>query len=212
MEEEDRSHRERRRGRPRVLIDVSTFYRTPPNELLARLADGDPLSLELRCAMRRDELHYLVARRRLFQRAIARTAYAGYSYRGDPPLEPWLRQCIDLSLHELLQEDEAETRSARPIEDPSDYEVMALALGIDLEAARSLCAEFNGLPNATRGAWFAVAIGGKSVAEAAAAAGRSAAEIQNELRRALYAVALLQSKPDALVASGQPVRAWPKDW
>lgn len=73
----------------RPALDWRTFFGTPTAELLARLHDGDPLALRALAADRRDEHAYLISTHRLFLRSVARAAFEGGRYRGEPPLAKW---------------------------------------------------------------------------------------------------------------------------
>lgn len=189
-------------------IDVRSFHRTPPSALARRLADGDPLDLELRCARRRAQLAYLVARERLWLRALARVSYAGALYRGEPPVERWLEGLVDEALAELLDEDETAELRRREVEDPEHFAAVCEAFDMTPEEARAACVAFNALDPDVRSAFFAVAVTGDTVAEVAARSGVPASEIAARLGAA--ALALLEHR--AAAADELVVKEWPSGW
>ncbi len=199
--------------RPRVRIDISTFYRAKPRDLLTRFLEGDPLDMELRCFRRRSQLAYLISSVRLVWRAAARAAYAGYSYRGDPPVDTWLEGRIDHSIRELLEEDEVGARKEQEVERPEDYEFVARALDVSPADARSACVAFNALDPDVRTTFFAVSVARTPIEDHAGHQGRDLVEVKTELGTALATLLLaggVHNEPAEL--AGSLLRNWPEDW
>ena len=176
------------RREPRLQIDPRTFNGTIPRLLLSKLLDGDPLDLELRCDMRRDERCLLISRDRLFYKSVARCAHAGFSYDGTPPAEEWLAARIDQSMRDILEEDESQALKNLPIEVEADYEMLTVALGFSPEVSRAAHVAFNALDDESRGAYFALSVHGRTVEEYAAMGGGPPEIIQANLERAVEAL------------------------
>lgn len=180
-------------------MDPRSLTGTSPRELLTVLSDGDPLDLALRCLLRRDERGVLVAPRRLLVRTIARCAFKGTHYRPDVPIEAWIRERIDESLDELVEEDEWGDRKGLPVEDPAHYELLTEVLGCDPVLARAVHARFHRLPGPVRRAYFAVAVRGESPQEYAERARRTVEAVHSDVSRA---VSLILSATDGSEPGG----------
>jgi hypothetical protein len=150
------------------------------------LLDGDPLDLELRCQQRKGQLAYLISRRRLFLRTVARCAHDGFGYDADSmPIESWITDRIDQSIREILDEDEFGLHHGAAIESPDHYALVIEHLGVEPETARAAHVAFNEQPEAVRETFFALAVRGSSVAEYSANGGGSAREIERYMKSAI---------------------------
>lgn len=145
------------------------FTGSSPRELLARLWDGDPLELGARCDERLEDLALLLPRSRVQLRALARVAYAGVAYRGRPPLDAFLRRRIEVSIHELLDEDREHVRAGVPDVDLREppYPRVAAVLGIESPLAFRACVTLNGLPIEVRRACRATVVRGRALSACA---------------------------------------------
>ncbi len=197
---------------PRVRIDISTFFRSAPSDLLPRLYDDDPLDLRLRCFARRNQLAYLISKPRLFNRALSRTAYAGYSYRGTPPVDAWLEARIDHSIRELLEEDDAGERRNLAVERPAHYAVVGDLFGMEPNEARSSCVAFNALAPDVRRSFFAIAVLGATAQDFARREGRVAESVERDVERALAALIHSLSAKTSSTSALLALRNWPSDW
>jgi hypothetical protein len=154
--------------KPRVRLDPRSFHGTPPRELLRRFLDDDPLDIELRCELRQSETCYLISPERLFFKAVARCAFAGFAYRGEPPVDEWIARRIDESIEDILEEDEEGAVQNLPIEEGFHYDALSEAVGFRPKVARRAHVAFNALPRVARAAWFAVVVHGRTAEEYAA--------------------------------------------
>lgn len=154
------------------------LLRGTPQEILGRLAAGDPLELgpRVRRALRRRRLLFDDARALL--RAFATCARYSGRYRGRPALARWLDAQVELALDTLLEEPPAGPPTSRELE-------LARRLHLDPERLALACARFHRLPFAARDAFFQLVLDGRPLDDLAYPGGRSAVEIARDARRAL---------------------------
>jgi hypothetical protein len=133
--------------------------------VLSRLVDGDPLEIEARCLEELREQAFLLCVSRVHLRSVARIAHAAMRYRGEPALDVWLKERVEHSIKELLEEDREEERVGVPPSQPWDprYAFVSEALGIEPTLARRACVAFNLLPHEVRCAYYAVVVDGKTI-------------------------------------------------
>jgi hypothetical protein len=133
--------------------------------VLARIVDGDPLGIVPRSADRIRERALILDGYRVALRAMARTARAALSYRGQPDLDTWLRSRIDESIEDTILEDREEERLALPTdgERSARYEFLSETLGVEPGLTRRMCVLFNDFPDHERRAFCAVIMEGKSI-------------------------------------------------
>jgi hypothetical protein len=136
-----------------------------PKRVLSRLVDGDPLEIQARCKEHVYDQAWLLSVSRVHLRSVARIAHAAMRYRGEPALDAWLKERVEQSTLELLEEDLEEERVGIPPAEPWDprYAFVSEALGIEPTLARRACVEFNLLPHEVRCAYFAVVVEGKTI-------------------------------------------------
>jgi len=165
-------------------------------EILAKITAGDPLELSPRVQERLRARALLLSPDRLRARSLARVARDALSYAGEPPLAAWLMGRIERSIEELMEEDREADRSApaTPELEESRYAFLANALGIELGVARRGCVVFNDLPDPVRADFFAVVVERTSVAAHAAASGRDGLVVENNVKRAIRALSLLEDQ------------------
>ena len=163
-----------------------------PAEVMTRVLEGDPLEIRARCRERLEEEALLLSLHRLHLRALARTAHGAPRYRGSPPLDAWLRTCIDQSIADLLEEDRDEERSFAlsdgELEHP--YAYIADLLQCEPELARSACVAFNALPRDDRRTFFAVVIERTPLIRFVAQGNGPPTKVKDALRRAFRALGL----------------------
>jgi len=158
-----------------------------PREVLARLMSGDPLSLRPCIAAVLAERLVLIEPDRVFLRAVARIARFAVRYRGQPEIDVWIRQQIEETVLELL-DDDAEADEGVGVFEDSGIGDLARPLGIESSRARAACDAFNRLTLEERSAFHALVLVGRSLDEVAAQTRRGATEIARAARRALDAV------------------------
>lgn len=136
-----------------------------PRIILSKLLDGDPLRIVPACTARMLERAILLDPDRLYLRAVARIALAGFKYRGSPPFGRWRAQCIDQAMIDLVAEDVEAERRGEPIQESSgdQYRRVAENLGIEPGLARRVCVEINKMEDDMRHAFFAVHVLGRSI-------------------------------------------------
>ena len=140
-----------------------------PGRILQRLCAGDVLCLGELSEDRLREMVYMIHPDRLRARAMARVAYgAAAGYDGRPPLLAWLRDRVDQSIEELLEEDLEEEQLGHPVEGIHLERYRTLippATGIDPKQARRACVFFNELPRAMREPFFRTVLEGWTTEE-----------------------------------------------
>jgi len=134
------------------------FLGESPRTILYRLCDDDALRLWDLCQDRLSEVVVLVHVDRLASRAVARVAYgAAEGYDGKPPLLTWLRERIDQSITELLEEDVENEYQGTTLTGEERERYVAMIpreTGIAGNLARRACVHFNALPTALREPFF----------------------------------------------------------
>lgn len=164
-----------------------------PREILARLSNGDPLEIAHRATQRLRGQAYLLDLSLVRNRSLARTAYAAFLYRGDPPLEEFLERCIDRALRELIDEDRADVREGAEVgEEDARCAIVAERFGVDAPTARRACLAFNELPHDVRATWYGLEVEGKSFHRIVAEGLGPPERARANLRRALTTLNLLQ--------------------
>lgn len=163
-----------------------------PMKILARLHPTDPLELWPRSAEHIAERAVLMQPGRLYMRLVARLAFAGPSYRGDPALNDWIVERMDVSLRELLSDDLEEERRELPMgleEDPR-YVFLSKMLGIEIGLAPRVCNRFNHLPFEQRAAFHGVLIHGRGIQGYATDHALDPVEVRHLLTRCLRAIGI----------------------
>jgi hypothetical protein len=168
------------------------FASGDPMKILARLHPNDPLELWPRCAERISEQAVLLQPDRLYMRVVARLAYSGPAYRGEPPLDAWIGERMDVSLRELLSDDLEEERRELPtgLEQDPRYVFLSKTLGIEIGLAPRVCNRFNNLPIEHRAAFFGVLIQGRGIQGYATDQGVQPEQVKDLLLRAIRAIGI----------------------
>jgi DNA-directed RNA polymerase specialized sigma24 family protein len=163
-----------------------------PRQVLARLVDGDPLGIRRIVTERLRERAWLADADLVFLRTVARCAWFSARYRCERDLARCLRDLVDEAVLDTVREDleaarggEGGDRADRELAAWSD---LARPLGLDPRAARTAAAVFDHLPEPERRAFFALAIEGRALEDAARASKSSPTECARAARRAFEAV------------------------
>lgn len=148
------------RGRPEEEPWRELFGLGSPSEILPRLLDGDRLELWPRCAEHVMHRCQLMDVERLYYRAVARIAHAGPTYRGRPELSVFLRERIEVSLNELMREDQEEERRGAPMAEGESarFRFLNEVLGMELPVTRGGVVRFNVLDEEVRQTFFALVV------------------------------------------------------
>jgi hypothetical protein len=193
-----------------------------PREVLARLVAKDTLAVRARVATALAERCYLLDADAVYLRAVARIARFSTRYRGDPPLDVWLREQIDDALGDGLECGgacaEPERASAAADEGlasegcegaesarPSAFRELAKPLGLDPERMRAVCAALNACTGAERASFFALVLEREDLDAAAARLALSPTECARAARRALELCMAIATRTTR--ASERPARA-----
>jgi len=161
-----------------------------PREVLARLVANDALQLRRRIGELLAERCYVLDADAVFLRAVARVSRFSTRYRGEPPLDDWLRSQIDDAIGDCLMRERATPPNA-PCDEPEDpgsaFTEFARPLGLDPMRMRAACAALNALGFEERAAFFSLVLDRQPLEESAARAQRTPTEWARAARRALDA-------------------------
>ena len=168
------------------------LLRGEPDEVLARLRDGDPLRIGGVCVAYVERHALLLQLDRVYERALLKAAVGAVRYEGTPPLDEWLRTLVAQSAYELLAVSIDIASGDNPTDPhwPMRYGVLAGQLGVEPAEARRMAIVFNGLDDDVRRAFFRVVLRGHPVAEFALAAGIAVDEPARLVDQARHALAL----------------------
>jgi DNA-directed RNA polymerase specialized sigma24 family protein len=163
-----------------------------PRQVLARLVDGDPLGIRRVVTERLRERAWLADADLVFLRAVARCAWFSARYRCERDFARCLRELVDEAVLDTVREDLEAARGGEGAE-AADRELaawsdLARPLGLDPRAARTAAAVFDHLPEPERRAFFALAIDGRALDDAARASKSSPSDCARAARRAFDAV------------------------
>jgi hypothetical protein len=168
------------------------FAARSPREILRRLLDGDPLEIGARAAERLRQRALLLEHESLVLRTIARTALAGFTYAGTPPMDEWLTARVDEGIADLLGEDEEAEHGGLPPSEPFEDRLRFISevTGLSPTRARRACVRFNGLPDSARLAFFEVVVEEKRFNRYVAEGHGPPAKLREELMAAFEALSL----------------------
>ena len=123
-----------------------------PQEVLARIATGDPLRLRPAVVEHLRQRYQLLDASRVHLRCLALCAREACRYQGTPSLEEWLLARVNEAVEHVLDED--------PPDDSDDgaWAPLAEPLGLDPGDAREACRVFNHLPMDQRRSFFRLVI------------------------------------------------------
>lgn len=133
-------------------------------EILGRIYEGDPLGVMPRVEEWLKKHAVLIETDRVFNSTVARIAFEGETYQGDPPFDKWVSDCIAKAVDLLLDHDTMEEEQGIPPREPYDdhYYALSAVLGIEPPLCRRAALVFHQLPNKTRQVFYKVAMEGKS--------------------------------------------------
>ena len=177
-----------------LLTEAETLdlLRGEPDEILARLRDGDPLRIGGRCVRYVESHALLLQLDRVYERALLKAAVGAVRYEGTPPLDEWLQLLVAQAAYELLAE-RIDTKTGGDPTDPDwelRYNVLAAQLGVEPAEARRMAIVFNHIDEGVRRAWFRVVLRGQPVEEYALGAGISIRGVQELVEQAREAMGL----------------------
>ena len=177
-------------ARSAPLLDLRSHKGSKPLVLMKRLLDGDPLGLEDRSTVRRDELAHLISSERVTMRAAAVVAYGACVHGAEEPIDDWIVGLIDRTIGELLREDQYAARGMKPVEPEEDshYQAVMELLDLSAENARAVCVAFNVLPFDVRSAYFAYGLERWKLSELADETGVTTERMREDLARALLMI------------------------
>ncbi len=138
-----------------------------PQEIHARLSQGDALRLLENSTRRLREVWFLLDPERVYNRALGVCAKA--ASREDPPedMEAWARTKIDLAIEQLVREDLEEERAHPEFvsEEVKAFPLLTESLMLDPDLVRSASVAFNSLAPLPRRAFYELLIEGREVPE-----------------------------------------------
>lgn len=134
-------------------------------EILERIYEGDPLGVLTRVEEWLRKHAVLIETTRVFHSTLARIAFEADRYRGDPPFDGWVNDCIAKAVGLLLDRDTHEEQLGIPPQEPFDehYYALSAVLGIEPPLCRRAALVFHQLPDKTRQVFYKVAVEGKSL-------------------------------------------------
>ena len=138
-----------------------------PEEIHARLSQGDPLHLLETSSRRLREVWFLLDPERVYYRALGVCARAAASEQPPSDLSAWARAKIDLAIEQLVQAD-LEAEIAHPgivSEDEKAFPLLTHSMMLDPDLVRAASVAFNSLDPLPRRAFFELLIEGKEVGE-----------------------------------------------
>ncbi|MCK6446103.1 MAG: hypothetical protein L6Q99_06890 [Planctomycetes bacterium] len=157
-----------------------------PRAILTRLLSAHELEFDSRVAARLETRAIVLDPQRTMLRSMALTARRAISYRGEPPLDVFLADCIDRSIDDLIEEDIEAERSGVPLElHDRRYVELAQSLGVEPIHARRIAIVLNTRADAERRAAFAVLIQRKSLDEHTRTSGQPREAVRTMVRDSL---------------------------
>jgi hypothetical protein len=134
---------------------LGRLLRGTAEEILARLSSDDPLRLYEFGSRRARERFFLFDADRLFERLVARVAYAGAQVKPAETDASWLVAQADHVLEGLIEEEREEERRTPHDCNPEDPRYPFIrSLWVDPRYARAASLAFNTLPERARRAFF----------------------------------------------------------
>lgn len=194
------------RGGDASAFPGSEWLRGPsPRAILHNLLDHDPFELGGRSVARLEQRALLLSGNKLWLRALARVAHAALGYHGEPALETWLRQKMDVSLEEILEEELQAELEGQPLDVPPEPHHLFVSqhFGVEPGMARRACLRFNGLPESVRRVFFAIAVHKKSVNRCVAEGNGPPERVRDDFELAVRALSAYP-EPDDLDLLGLP--------
>ncbi len=162
-----------------------------PEDVLAKIVDGDPLGLTELCTERIQVRAVFLEPTRLVRRTFARVAYEACRdpNRGKPTLHGWILARVDQALGELIAEDRDDEWRGVPI-DPSHetlafYHDIARKLLLEPSATRRACIRFNLLDEVARQAFWTVILDEVDVENCLELGFNTVEEVQTHLHEAM---------------------------
>jgi hypothetical protein len=160
-------------------------------ELLARLAEGDPLSLRTRVLRTCREHALILHADRLLLRSLALCAFKGQLYTGSPPLEKWCDGVVHRAARDLLHEDlEFEVGGELLLRaDEVLYRLFSELFGIEPSLSRRASVRFHQAPEKARRIVWRGVLEGRGLDETAKLEGITTREAETHIRTTVAAMA-----------------------
>ncbi len=176
----------------------SLFDASDTRELLARLADGDPLDMRRRGIRFARQRSIAIHADRLWMRALAIAAYKGMLYTGIPTLEDWCDGIVRRGARDLLQDDLLLEFEREPLDAESEvgFRFAVELFGVEPPLSRLCALRFNLLEPKTRSVLWAIVLEGRSLGDLDPLEFGSAQEVRTRYRAGLEAIKTL--KPPTL--------------
>ncbi|MFT7485704.1 MAG: hypothetical protein ACI9F9_001554 [Candidatus Paceibacteria bacterium] len=164
------------RGGP--LTDPQAWLRGSPEEVLERLADGDPFELARRVQRHLARNRLLMDEHRVYLHCLAFVARASFHYRGTPAVGCWLDQSVQAAINSFDSQLGAGEPGPR-------WRAMAARFRVPMVELDRACSKFQTLKLEAREAFFALVIEDRSIEQLVYPGGRSAVEIAKDARLGL---------------------------
>lgn len=167
----------------------------PADEVLSRIANGDPLKLYGLCAQRIRDTHFVLDPDRVFERALAQVAIG---VQVEPALctrPEWLVERVDRAIRRVLDHDAEEERDGLPAEDPEQqHRLFVEAFYIEPGLARLSSVRFNGLGERIRKGFYHLIIEGRPLEEVLAMELGSPNDLQRDILTGLLAIGVIDEE------------------
>lgn len=176
--------------------DAATLVRRmvgkPASEVLARLANGDPLKLYTLCARRIRETFFVLDPDRVFERALASIA-VGIEIEGEACLRPeWLTSAMDRAIQATLDRDQEEERIGMPAENPEEhFRLFVEVFYVEPPLARLSSVRLNGLEERVRKGFRLMLVEGRTPEECMQLGLGPPERLQRDILAALEAIGLV---------------------
>ncbi len=165
-----------------------------PEEVYARISNGDPLDLMPLCAIRMRERAYLLDLDRILARVQAITAVGACVEQQDRGSLAWLIDKVDRAIWKVLQEDEERERSGIPDLDDCHHLFLVQAFAIERAIARTAAVRFNALDERTRQVFFRLLVEGSDVETCLAEGLGDRKTLREDALRSLCALGYINEK------------------
>lgn len=178
---------------PRALL--ARLVGQSADDILSRLANGDPLKLYSRVAHRIRDRHFVLDPDRVFERALSVVA-VGVDLDGSDCLEDgWLEARIDQAIRHVLDRDIEAEQAGIPAESPETHHaVFVQAFFRPPHLARLSSVRLNALSDRIRKGFYHLILEGRPLEEVLAMELGTPDQLQEDILRALQAIGLFDEK------------------
>jgi hypothetical protein len=136
-----------------------------PSEVYRRLTDGDPLRIADLVLSGMSTEAVLWHPIRLVRATVARAAHDSWTYRGEPALDIWLRDCFHKAVELVTVQIQSEELQGLPPEgdEVANTDFYSRMLRLEPPLVRRAILEFHALPLEVRKTFFAVFMEGQKL-------------------------------------------------